>query len=62
MKSPNKQGLQQTAFNHSLDIDFKDFMYLYKKCTAQPYSFLIIDATLVSDNFLCFRKNLLERI
>ena len=25
-------------------------MNLYKKCTAKPYSFLVNDATLVSDN------------
>ena len=30
MKIPNKQELQQIAFNHSLDIDFKDFMNLTK--------------------------------
>ena len=46
IKIPNKQELQQIAFNHSSDIDFKDFMSLYKKCTAKPYSFLVIDATL----------------
>ena len=40
------------AFNHSSDIDFKDFINLYKKCTAKPYSFLVIDATLTSDNVL----------
>ena len=34
MKIPNQQVLQQLAFNHSSDIDFKDFMNLYKKCTA----------------------------
>ena len=62
MKIPNKQELQQIAFNHSSDIDFKDFMNLYKKCTAKPYSFLVIDATLASDNPSRFRKNLLERI
>ena len=37
-------------------------MYLHIKYTAEPYSFLVIDATLVSDNPSCFRKNLLERI
>ena len=37
-------------------------MYLHKKYTAELYSFLVIDATLVSDNPSCFRKNLLERI
>ena len=35
MKNPNKQELQQIAFNHSSDIDFKDFMNIYKKCTAK---------------------------
>ena len=38
MKIPNKRELQQIAFNHSLDIDFQDFMNLYKKCTAKRYS------------------------
>ena len=36
MKIPNKKELQQIAFNHSSDINFKDFMNLYKKCTAKP--------------------------
>ena len=62
MKIPNKRELQQIVYNHSLDIDFKDFMDHYKKCTAKPYSFLVIDATLASDNLLHFRENLLERI
>ena len=62
MKIPNKRELQQIAFNHPSDIDFHDFMNLYKKCTAKPYSFLVIDTTIVSDYSLSFRKNLLERI
>ena len=62
MKIPNKRELQQIAFNHSSDIDFQDFMNLYKKCTSKPYSFLVIDTTLASDNSLRFRRNLLERI
>ena len=37
-------------------------MNLYKKCTAKPYSILVIYVTLASDNPLCFRKNLAERI
>ena len=60
MKIPNKRELQQIALNHSSDIDFKDFMKIYKKCTAEPYSFLVNDTTLPSDNPLRFRKNLLE--
>ena len=44
MKIPNKRELQQIALNHSSDIDFKDFIKIYKKCTAEPYSFLVSDA------------------
>ena len=62
MKIPNKRELQQIAFNHSSHIDFQDFMNLYKKCTANTYSFLVIDTTLALDNPLSFRKNLVERI
>ena len=63
MKILNQRELQEIAFNHSSDIiDFQGFMNLYKKCTAKPYYFLAIDATLASDNSSCFRKNLLERI
>ena len=39
MKVSNKRELQQIAFNHSWDIDFQDFMNLYKKCIAKPYLF-----------------------
>ena len=62
MKILTKRELQQIAFNHSSDIDFQDFMNLYKKCTAKPYSSLVFDATLASDNYLRFKKNLLQRI
>ena len=55
---PNK--LQQIAFNHSPDTDFKDFINVYKKCIAKKYSYLVTDATLASDNPFCFRKNLLK--
>ena len=57
-KIPNKRELQQIAINHSSDINTKDFANIYRKCTAEPYSFLVNDATLASDNPLRFRKNL----
>ena len=60
MKIPNKRELQQIDLNHSSGIDFKDFMNIYKKSTAEPYSFLVNDTTLPSDDLLRFRKNLLE--
>ena len=55
MKSLHKQELQQIAINHLSDIDFRDFMVLYKKCTKKEYSFLVIETTLASDNSLRFR-------
>ena len=58
MKIPNKRELQQIALNHSSDIGFKDFMNIYKKCTAESCSFLVNDTTLPSDDPLRFRKNL----
>ena len=57
MKFLNKRELQQIALNHSSDIDFKDFMRIYKECTKEPYSFLVND-TLQSGNPLRFRHNL----
>ena len=62
MSTPIKRGLQQIVFNDSSDIDYKEFINLYKKCTAKPYFFSAIDVTLASDNPLNFRKNFLERI
>ena len=59
MKIPNKIEIQQIALNHSSDIDFKDFMNIYKKYTTEPSSFLVNDTTLPSDDPLRFRKNLL---
>ena len=58
MKIRNKRQLQLNAINHSSDINSKDFIKIYKKCTAEPYSFLVNHATLASDNPLRFRKNL----
>ena len=58
MKTLNKRELQQIVLNHSSDIDYKDFINVYKKCTDKPYSFLVNDTTLSSDIPLRFRKNL----
>ena len=59
-KIPNKRELQQIALNHSSEIDLKDFMKIYKKYTNEPYSFLVNDTTLPSDDPLRFGKNLLR--
>ena len=39
METPNKRELQQTAFNHSSDIDCRDFTNLYKKHTVNHILF-----------------------
>ena len=62
MKIPNKTERQQIVFNDSSDIDFKDFINLYKKRIAKQYSYLVIGVILASDNPLSFRKNLSKRI
>ena len=61
MKIPNKKQIQHKKISHLLDIDFKDFINLYKESAAKPYSFLVNITTFVSDNPLRFRYNLRER-
>ena len=56
MKIQNKQKLQQSAVSHWSDIDFQDFMNLYKKCTVKPYLLLVIIATLAPDNSSPFKR------
>ena len=59
MKIPNKRELMQIAINHSSDINTKDFIEIYGKCTDKPNSFIVIDTTLPSNKLLRFRKNLI---
>ena len=44
-KVHSKKELQQVAINHSADIDYKDFVNIYRNCTKDPYIFLTIDIT-----------------
>ena len=37
--------LQNIAINHSADIDYKDFIKIYRYCTRELYNFLTIDTT-----------------
>ena len=50
MKIPNERELQYIALNHSSDISTKDFINIYREYTAEPYSLLVDDTTLASDN------------
>ena len=58
MKINNRRELQNIAINYSADIDYNDFMKIYRECTNKPYIFLTIDTTLPASNPLRFRKNL----
>ena len=62
MKINNKRELQNIAINHSADIDYKDFMKIYRECTKDRFNFLTIDTTLPSCNLLRFRKNLFDAL
>ena len=56
MKIHGKRELKTIAYNHSADIDYKDFMKIYRECTCKLYSFLTIDNTLPAHNPLHLRK------
>ena len=59
MKMPNKKETQQAAPNHWAGIEFKNFMKLCKDYIKEPFSFLVNDTTLLSDNRSRIKKNLL---
>ena len=44
-ENSRQNKLQQIALNHASVIDLKDFIKIYKKCTAEPYSVLVNDTT-----------------
>ena len=60
MKLNNTKELQNIATNHSADIDYKDFVKIYRECTRRLYSFLTIDTTLPASDPLRFMKNLFQ--
>ena len=60
MKINNKRELQNIAINHSADIDYKDFLKVYRGCTKEPLNFLTIDTTPPANNLLRFRKKIFD--
>ena len=60
MKINSRKELQNIAINHYADIDYKDFMKIYRECTKEPFNFLTIDTTLPASDPLRFRKNLFD--
>ena len=58
MKINPRKELQNIAINHSEDIDYKDFMKIYRECSREPYCFLTIDTTLPAIDPVRLRKKL----
>ena len=62
MKINIRKELQNTAINHSADIDYKDFMKFYRECTREPFNFLAIDTTLPASDPLRFTQNFFDSL
>ena len=60
MKILNKQKLEEMHLIIDQILVCKILLF-FTNCTANPYYFSVIDATLTSDNPSCFRDNLLEK-
>ena len=62
IKINKRKELQNIAINHSADIDYKDFIKIYRECTKEPYSIDTIDTTLPSSSPLRFTKKLFDTL
>ena len=40
LKLNNRRELQNIGIDHSADIDYKDFIKIYRVCTKEPFNFL----------------------
>ena len=62
MNINNKRELQNITINHSADIDYEDFIKIYRECTNESFNFMTIDTTLPTSNSLRFNKNLFDTL
>ena len=60
MKINNRIELKNISINQSADIDYQDFVKIYRECTKEPDNFLVIDTTLPSSDRLRYRTNLFD--
>ena len=56
MKRHNRRELENIAINNSDDIDYREFLKIYRNFTKEPYSFFTINTTLPADDPMTFRK------
>ena len=59
MKINNKRVSRDITIDHSADIDCTRFMKIYREFTKTPFNFLTIDTTLLANDLLIFRRDLL---
>ena len=62
MKINKKRESQNIAINHSADIDYKDFIEIYREYTKEPFNFFTVATTLPASDLLRFRKNLFDSL
>ena len=60
MKISKRKELQNIAINHAPDIDYKDFVKIYRKCTKNRILFLTVVTTLPASDPLRFRINVFQ--
>ena len=60
VKINDKRELQNIAINRSADIDYQDFIKIYRGCTKELYNFLTIDTILPVRDPLRFRKKVFD--
>ena len=61
MKINKKRKLENIARSHLADIDYKDFVKIYREFTKEPFSFLTIDTTLPAKISGLSSKHLLDK-
>ena len=62
IKINSRRELQNLAINYSADIDYKDFIKIYRECTKEPFNFLSIYTMLPAIDPLRFRKELFDSL
>ena len=62
MKINNSKEFKNIVIDHSADIDYKDFVKIYRECRKEPFNFFTIDTTLPASNPLRLRKILFDSL
>ena len=66
MKINSRKELQNISINNSADINYNDFMRIYRKCTTKPinffffFFFFLTTDTLPAVNPLRFKKHFFQ--